>query len=545
LEHPLRQSMILYLKEASTVMTYRLVGMIKLVIRQWKKCGVKTDSKIGLLTSLTSFRLIRHFLVAITRNCMSDGDTRLNVALDLIAGKRDDACRLCRISAYLTRLILAIGARAFGTTSDDIERGLEDNIFRRSMSSIVSGLAKFGVTRPFTPGAPFQVVWNVTRACNLKCKHCYESAGQKDQNELSTNEALECVDKLADAGVVFLAFSGGEPTIRPDILRLIRRATERGIYVAVATNGISFSNPERVKRFKNAGMKFVQISVDGANADTHDNFRGVSGAFERTIRGIKNCVSEGLFVEISTTVTRHNISEIHDVITLSESLKARWLMLYNLVPVGRGAELIDLDLTPDEREHLLEELWKRASSKEKSSLEVLTTAPQFGRVASDANLLCTNQEEIISPTHFNNTRIPKQMQSLTEFIGGCGAGRFYVALEPNGDIYPCVFFPHIDSMKIGNIVKEDFDSLWTHSALLQRLRNKDLLRDACGSCEKRHVCGGCRARAIAYFGDELAPDPGCIHNKDYWDQLVGSCTSDLEVLLRASNSMVKPNFVEG
>ncbi|MFW9982190.1 MAG: radical SAM protein [Candidatus Thorarchaeota archaeon] len=506
---------------------------------------MKAESKIGLLTSLTSFRLMRHFLVAITRTCRSDGDTRLNVALDLIAGKRNDACRLCKISAFLTRLIFAIGAKTFGTTSDAIETCLEDTIFRRSMSSIVNGLAKFGVTRPFTPGAPFQVVWNVTKACNLKCKHCYESAGQKAKNELSTEEALECVDRLADAGIVFLAFSGGEPTVRPDILRLIRRATARGIYVAVATNGISFSNPEQVRRFKNAGMKFVQISVDGANAETHDAFRGVPGAFEKTIDGIRNCVSEGLFVEISTTVTRHNISEFPDVVKLCEDLKARWLMLYNLVPIGRGVELIDLDLTPHEREYLLEELWKKASSKQKSSLEVLTTAPQFGRVASDANLLCTDQEEIISPTHFSNTRIPTQMQGLTEFIGGCGAGRFYVAIEPNGDIYPCVFFPHVDSMKIGNIVRDDFESLWTHSSLLQRLRDKDLLNDTCGSCEKRYVCGGCRARAISYFGDELAPDPGCINNKEHWDRLAGTCTSEMEFLLQASNSMVKPNFVEG
>ncbi len=506
---------------------------------------MKADSKIDILTSLTSSRLIRRFLLAITKNCTSDGDTRLNVALDFIAGKRSSVCRTCRISTYLLRVILAIGAKVFGTTSNIIEEGLNDDIFRRSMSSIVSGLAKFGVTKPFTPGAPFQIVWNVTKACNLRCKHCYESAGLKGQYELSTEEALASIDKMADAGVVFLAFSGGEPTIRSDILTLIRRATERGIYVAVATNGITFSNPERVRLFKNAGMKFVQISIDGSNAKTHDNFRGVPGSFDKTIEGVMNCVAADLFVEVSTTVTRHNIGQIQDVIKLCEDLDARWLMLYNLVPVGRGAELIDLDLTPFEREYLLEVLWRRASSKHKSSLEVLTTAPQFGRVASDTKLLCSNQDEVLAPTHFSNTRFPSKMQRLTEFIGGCGAGRFYVSLEPNGDIYPCVFFPHIEPMKIGNIMMDDLESIWTHSPLLQRLRNKDLLKDACGSCEKRYVCGGCRARAISYFGDELAPDPGCIHNTDHWDKLTGMCTADLEFFLRVSNSMIEANFVEG
>ncbi|MFX1606803.1 MAG: SPASM domain-containing protein, partial [Promethearchaeota archaeon] len=313
----------------------------------------------------------------------------------------------------------------------------------------------------------------------------------------------------------------------------------------VATNGISFSNSNRVRLFKDAGMKFVQISIDGANARTHDEFRGMTGAFDRAIKGIRNCVAEGLFVEVSTTVTHHNIGEIHDVIHLCEDLKARWLMFYNLVPVGRGVELIDTDLTPNEREYLLEVLWERITSRRDTSLEVLTTAPQFARVAFDANRKNMSQDEIVSPTHFSNARLPSKMKGLTEFIGGCGAGRFYISIEPNGDIYPCVFFPHTEAMRVGNIVRDDFESLWVNSPLLQRLRNKDLLEDECGSCEKRYICGGCRARALAYFGDELAPDPGCIHNKEHWDKLAGVCTSELEFLLRVSSSAAKANFMEG
>ena len=485
---------------------------------------------------------MKNALLAITRRCQADGDTHLNVALDIIAEKRNNACVICRISAYLVRLILSVGAGVFGTTTDAIQRELDDVLFRRSMSSIVSGLARFGVNKPFTPGAPFQVVWNVTRACNLKCKHCYENAGRKGTDELSTEDAIRTVDRLADAGVVFLAFSGGEPTVRPDILTLIRRAAQRGMYVAVATNGTTFSNPDRVRLFKNAGMKFVQVSLDGADAKTHDEFRGLPGAFERTIRGIKNCVAEDLFVEVSSTVTHHNIGEIHDIIRLCEDLEVRWLMFYNLVPVGRGKELIDTDPNPDEREYLLQVLWDRINSPQKSPLEVLTTAPQFGRFAYDVNSHGVTHDEIVSPTHFSNVRLPAQMTSLTEFIGGCGAGRFYVALEPNGDIYPCVFFPHTEPMRIGNIMTDDFESLWVHSTLLNRLRNKDLLKDHCGSCERRYVCGGCKARAISYFGDELAPDPGCVNNREYWDRLAGSCTSELEFLMRVSNNESQASY---
>ncbi len=503
------------------------------------------ESGVNILTRLTSLRWLRSLLIAVTKKCETDGDTRLNITLDLIAGRRTSACITCRISAILIRAILAIGSTAFGTAAQVVQENLKDHIFRRSMSSIISGLARFGVTKPFTPGAPFQVVWNVTKSCNLRCKHCYESAGTKAPDELSTEQALKTVDKLADAGVVFLAFSGGEPTIRPDILALIRRATEQGIYVAVATNGISFSDPERVRKFKRAGMRFVQISIDGANAETHDEFRGVPGAFDKTVSGIMNCVAESLFVEVSTTVTRHNIGEIHEVISLCEDWGVRWLMFYNLVPVGRGIELIDTDLTPDEREYILNVLWERISNEKDSKLEVLTTAPQLGRVAYDANLKSKCKDEIVAPTHFSNARLPSQMVGLTEFIGGCGAGRFYVSLEPNGDLYPCVFFPHIERMKVGNILTDNFEVLWTHSSLLYRLRNKNLLHDECGSCERRYVCGGCRARALSYFGDELAPDPGCINNRDHWKKLTKECTSNLDLLVRPSTTAGVLDLSEG
>lgn len=496
-----------------------------------------SESKVELLNKITNLRLVHLLLGSLTKECQVDQERHLDVALDLIAEKRKKACLTCRLSALFIRAVLTLGAFAFGTTEDAVLSGLNDSIFRRAMSSIVTGLARFGIRKPFTPGAPLQVVWNVTRACNLKCKHCYENAGRRGSDELTTKQALKAIDIMSKAGVVFLAFSGGEPTIRPDILKLISRAAEKGMYIAVATNGTTFANRARVKEFKDAGMKFVQVSLDGIDAETHDTFRGIPGTFEKTIAGIKNCVAEGLFVEVSTTVTRYNFSQIRKMIALCEDLKVNWLMFYNLVPVGRGVELIDVDLTPIERERMLQILWERASSEKKSTLEVLTTAPQLGRIAFTANAQTEPNDVVVAPTHFSNPRLPAQMKSLTEFIGGCGAGRFYVALEPNGDIYPCVFFPHIDSMRVGNILRDDFEDVWINSRLLRRLRNKDILKDECGSCENRYVCGGCRARALSYFGDELAPDPGCINNMKHWNELVRSCEPDLELMLHILNPL--------
>jgi radical SAM protein with 4Fe4S-binding SPASM domain len=279
-----------------------------------------------------------------------------------------------------------------------------------------------------------------------------------------------------------------------------------------------------VREFKRAGLRFVQISLDGANSETHDSFRGVPGSFEKTILGIKNSVAEDLFVEVAMTATHHNLVELHDTITLSRNLGVRWFMVYNFVPTGRGLDILDADLTPNEREGMLQKILEMATSKNPEDMEVLSTAPQLGRLARmAASRMCTpsspSADNQVYPTHFFNARLPAQMKELSEFIGGCGAGRFYVAIEPNGDIFPCVFFPHIPEVRIGNILKDDFHDLWTSSDILRDLRNKDLLKGACGSCEHRNVCAGCRARALGYFGDYLGPDPGCIYNHDAWQSL--------------------------
>lgn len=120
--------------------------------------------------------------------------------------------------------------------------------------------------------------------------------------------------------------------------------------------------------------------------------------------------------------------------------------------------------------------------------------------------------------HFLIDRYIRHRQ-LADFIGGCGAGRFYMCLEPNGDMYPCVFFPHVESMKVGNLFKDDFEHMWRHSKLFWNIRDKDNLKENCRSCEYRYTCGGCRARAYNYFRDVLAPDPGCVLNKEAWEKV--------------------------
>ncbi|MEM2109294.1 MAG: radical SAM protein [Candidatus Odinarchaeota archaeon] len=492
---------------------------------QTAKTSADTGSMIEVFKGVTDNVLIRRILKGISKYCRFDKDNRLDVALQIYTGQRDKACPWCKISAKILAPILKLGGSSFGVGASELKEKFSDIYWRRGLANVIKGIAYFGVRKPFIPGAPFQVVWNVTRRCNLKCKHCYENAGVADPDELTTEQAIKVIDKLADAGVIILAFSGGEPTIRKDILKLISHAHNRGMYIACATNALTFADREVVKKFKKAGLEFAQISLDGLDPKTHDEFRGVKGAFNKTVEGIKNCVAEGLFVEVATTVTHYNYKEIPALIKYVDGLGANWFMVYNFVPTGRGVDIIDQDLTPQEREELLTTLWSSLASKE-VKVNCLSTAPQFARVAIQqteqamgVSLSGEECNQVVVPTHFYNPSFSGKLKNLASFIGGCGAGRFYMAIEPNGDLYPCVFFPHEKEVLVGNIYRDDFEDIWVNSRVLQECRDKDILSDNCGSCEFRYYCGGCRARSFNYFKDLRAPDPGCVRNEVYWDKL--------------------------
>jgi len=479
--------------------------------------------------------LTRSLLTRLSGFCEKDGANRLEVALELYIGLREKACFKCRLAKKIMAPVVNAGAKAFGVSKEKLKSKFSDPYWRRGLVNVIKGIAWFGVRKPYTPGAPFQIVWDITKACNLRCIHCYERAepGMPVEGELTTEEAMKGIDVLSRAGVVIVAFSGGEPTVRPDMLRLTEYASKRGIYVAMATNALAFASRDKVKEYKRAGLQFVQISLDGVNPETHDRFRGVPGAFEKTVKGIENCVAEDLFVEVAATATRYNYKEMPELIEFVDKLGADWFMLYNFVPTGRGRDIIEADLTPEEREALLITCWNMLKTKR---VNVLSTAPYFARIAQEIEegkiwerLNATPEisrimqigefkaeGETIIPTHFYNPKLTGQLKQLADFIGGCGAGRFYISIEPNGDIYPCVFFPHDENVKLGNILTDDLETLWKTHPLLEALRNKDILKGNCGSCEYKYTCGGCRARAYGYYGDVLAPDPGCILNREYW-----------------------------
>lgn len=468
-----------------------------------------TTSSVEVLKSTIDNTFVRFLLRQLTRKCKKDGKSRLGVALELFSGVREKGCFMCsHVALPIVRWAISRGGEAFGVKGEDLKNRFKDPYWCTGLVDVIKGVAKYGVKKPFVPGAPFLIVWDYTYACNLRCRHCYASAGKSLINELNRREALKVANELADAGVTAVAFSGGEPLMRKDLFNTMRRLRDNGVFTAVASNGTLIT--KRVaKKLAKIGVGFVQISLDGASASTHDGFRGIPGAYERTIQGIINCVEKNIFVEVSTTATRLNYDEIPLIADLCEKIGVNWYMIYNFVPTGRGHFMEENDLLPEEREKLLRVLWRRL--KRGGKLQYLSTAPQFARVALQEE---ADSEKKIIPGHFYNPILGGQLVNLGEFIGGCGAGRMYASLRPDGTLQPCVFLP----IQLGNILREKFEEIWDNHPTLQTLRDRDQLKGSCGTCEYKYVCGGCRARAYAYFSDITASDPGCIYSREIFGE---------------------------
>jgi len=228
--------------------------------------------KLSVFMHLVNNPATKRSLQSLTGYCQTCGKTRLEVALELFVGERDEACWKCKLAERIIEPILQKGADAFNITLNELREKFRDSYWRKGLASVIKGLAHFGVRKPFIPGAPFQVVWDVTYACNLQCKHCYATAGKPLPDELTTEEALDAIDKFNKLGVTIISFSGGEPLVRKDILELTRYASEKGIYVAIATNGTLITE-KKAKEMRKSGVSYLQISLDGTR-ETHDAFRG-------------------------------------------------------------------------------------------------------------------------------------------------------------------------------------------------------------------------------------------------------------------------------
>ncbi|MGQ9694007.1 MAG: radical SAM protein [Thermodesulfobacteriota bacterium] len=376
----------------------------------------------------------------------------------------------------------------------------------RALINTARSIGIYGLTRPQVFYAPLMVVWNFTQACNLKCKHCYQNAGKTLPDELTLREQLEVVEQLIDLDVAILALSGGEPLLSPNLLPVARKAHEGGMYVTIATNGTLLTK-EMARKLVDHGVEYVEISLDSVYPAKHNAFRGID-CWTRVVKGIKDAVAvEGLKVGIATTMTRMNIDELKNLIAFAKDLGVKCFNAFNFIPTGRGKEIVDQDIAPEAREEMLMVLWRHLQEEK---IEIMSTAPQLGR----ACLMYSLPQGVFATGHAGQGA-GEGARTIAKYVGGCGAGRCYCAIQPNGVVTPCVYIP----LPIGDLRKKKLIDIWQGSELLKLLRDRKLLADHCGICPYRNYCGGCRARAYGYFGDLTEADPGCIYNRRKWERL--------------------------
>jgi len=378
----------------------------------------------------------------------------------------------------------------------------------RALVATARSVGRYGVTRPQRFSSPLLVVWNFTQACNLRCAHCYQDAHRRLPDELGLAQQLQVLEALRRNDVAMLALSGGEPMISPTFWPVLDRAAKMGFHLSLATNG-TLIDRDAAHRLRDTGCKYVEISVDSVDEAKHDRFRGSPGYWRRAVAGIRAVAAiEGMRVALAATVTRLNFNELEALIRFAKELGCDCFYAFNFIPTGRGKDIVNLDLSPAQREEMLRILFAHMQS---DGIAIITSAAQLARY-------CVSQagdgSTVVNTGHYGHGR-GSAAKLLSEYVGGCGAGRVYCAVQPNGVVTPCVFMP----LPVGNILTDDFRRLWDEHPVLELLRDRDRRQGHCRSCRYKYFCGGCRARPFGYYGDLTMPDPGCIFNQDAWDRL--------------------------
>jgi radical SAM protein with 4Fe4S-binding SPASM domain len=364
---------------------------------------------------------------------------------------------------------------------------------------------------------PYVVSWNLTYRCNLACEHCYLDAGPNplvkteefsDRSELSTEDCYRVVDEIASfAPECLTILTGGEPLLRRDILSIVRRCAERGLWPVVGTNGVKVTaNVARL--LAEAGARGLALSLDALDPDRHDRFRAVKGAWENTVRGAEVLRDAGLPFLVQTTVGRHNRDELEGIAAFAcDRLQARVWNLYFLVPTGRGPFVSDI--SPAEYDEVLRALARMQRDYAGRMLVNAKCAPHFIRTAFQAERERSAMGAGQDATEAGGSDAPGApfLKVYSGGAGGCPAGTHYFGIRPNGDVTPCPYLPQF----AGNLKTARLADLWNDSPVFTRLRQRDDLGGRCGACELKSQCGGCRARALGVTGDVMAEDALCTH----------------------------------
>ena len=338
------------------------------------------------------------------------------------------------------------------------------------------------------------VAWEITRRCNLFCAHCRAGASDTEyRGELSTDECFHLIDQIADMSKPILILTGGEPLCRPDVFDIGIYAAERGLCVVLGSNG-TLIDDDIARKLKQVPISRVGVSIDFPDADMQDDFRGKRGAFDEAIEGIEQAQRAGIDIQINSTVTKKNAALIGSLLDLALDMGAVAFHPFMLVPTGRGRELADVVLSPEEHERILNWIYDKQVELGDRIQFKPTDAPHYMRIAMQRG---NGQKKLAGEGH----------HALDSFTRGCLAGTGFCFISHVGRVQGCGYL----DVEAGNVREQDFASIWSDSPVFSRLRDLSNLKGKCGACEYRRPCGGCRARAYESTGDYLNEEPYCMH----------------------------------
>jgi len=401
-------------------------------------------------------------------------------------------------------------ARLCGFDRLQVESVLREPAGQRALWNLVSSISDYGIGTPQNLKAPVSVVWSLSYGCNLRCMHCYQNASHPSSDELTLDEQLAVVDQLAQTGVSMIVLSGGEPLTNPNLWKLAERIRGYEIAISIDSNGVLMSK-DIVESLKRAGVGSVELSLDSIEPGSHDRFRGLDGAFDKTLHALDLCAEAGIFTTVATTTTALNYPDSKKLISLARNHKANRVVFFDLIPAGRGRDIEGLQLSRDQLLDLMALVKQQSSASE---IEVFTELPQFVVYSSTADehsgadhvKRTLSIERFTVSTFFDCAGRHNLYRKYAPYLGGCPAGRIYCNIQPNGNVTPCMFMPEYPVA--GNLRKQSFKEIW-NSGTFQALRDRMRLKGKCGECKFAIVCGGCRAKAAAHEGDYLASDPTC------------------------------------
>jgi AdoMet-dependent heme synthase len=352
---------------------------------------------------------------------------------------------------------------------------------------------------------PFLIIWETTQACDLACRHCRASAQPNhDPRELTTAEGESVLSQAAEMGTPIFILSGGDPLKRPDLHHLIRHGADRGLRMATIPAATPLLTEDVVRGLKESGLSQMALSLDFPTAELHDSFRGVPGAYEKTMRAIEWAHAHELPLQINTTLCGESAPHLEDMVRLVKGLGIVFWEIFFLVPMGRGASLTGL--TAAQCEEIFGILYR--AQKDADFLVKITEAPHYRRYAvQQARHEDGRAQHPASslPPRLRRTEGPGHSIGLAP--QGVNSGNGFLFISHAGDVYPSGFLP----IEAGNVRHRPLASIYRDSEIFRRLRRPSEFEGICGYCEFNTICGGSRSRAYALTGNPFASDPWCAY----------------------------------